>query len=234
MSHFWAVIIMLLGCTVLPYSAKKFLSKRQQVTLGTLLGLLLVVNFIAWYILILAAGSFDYKKDLPLQICHFANIFLLVVMRNRNEYWFRIFYFWVLAGTLQAVITPEIQADFPHYWFWRYWILHAGPVVCIVYAAYVYRLRPVSNSIIRSFLAFNIVLMVNGLINYFLNTNYAYLCNKPVVKSLFDYLGPWPWYILTAEVAAFILFTLVYAPYWIMDFGMKRSSMNNQLGKPVK
>ncbi len=225
-SHLGAVLLMLALCTLLPYFAKKILTIWQQHLLGTAMGVFVLANFIFWYLVIISSGTFNLQKDLPLQACHFANIFLFMVMWRKNENWFRIFYFWVLAGTMQAIITPDIQADYPHYWFWRYWIVHAGPVVCIVYAAYVYGFRPRASSILKSFLAINLVLLIIGILNYFLNTNYAFLISKPAVKSLFDYLGPWPWYVLVADLAAFILFTVVYIPYWLMDLRNKKSKVN--------
>ncbi len=221
-SHLVAVMVMLLFCTLLPYFAKKHLTITHQHLLGTILGAFVLANFIFWYLLLISSGTFILKNDLPLQACHFANIFLLMVMWRKNESWFRIFYFWILAGTMQAIITPDIQANFPHYWYWRYWIVHAGPVVCIVYAAYVYEFRPRASSILKSFLAINLMLLFIGILNYYLNSNYAFLNSKPAVKSLFNYLGPWPWYLLVADLAAFILFAVVYLPYWFMDLRKKK------------
>ena len=48
--------------------------------------------------------------------------------------------------------------------------------------------------------------------DYFFGTDYFFLRAKPADPSLLDFLGPWPWYILSTEGVALILFLLIYLP----------------------
>jgi hypothetical integral membrane protein (TIGR02206 family) len=43
--------------------------------------------------------------------------------------------------------------------------------------------------------------------------NYMFLRERPETPSLLDYLGPWPWYILSAALLALALFALLDLPF---------------------
>ncbi|HUR12740.1 MAG TPA: TIGR02206 family membrane protein [Flavitalea sp.] len=212
-SHLVVLLFILIFSLCIPMLSRKLFPAKLQVLTGIILGAFVTINFIAWYFVLYASDLFDTNEHLPLQLCHMGNLFILPVMMNRDKRWFRILYFWVMAGTLQAIVTPDIQAEFPHYWFFRYWIVHGGPVICIMYACLVYRLRPTWKSLLQSFAALNLFAVVIGIINVMAHTNYLYLCQKPAVASLMDWLGEWPWYLAGLEVIGFILFVLVYLPF---------------------
>lgn len=51
-------------------------------------------------------------------------------------------------------------------------------------------------------------------LNHKTNGNYLYLAHKPEHISLLSYLGPYPWYILSLEIVAVLLFILLYLPFF--------------------
>jgi uncharacterized membrane protein YwaF len=59
--------------------------------------------------------------------------------------------------------------------------------------------------------------VVTTLVDWVLDSNYGYLRAKPAQASLYDYLGPWPWYLLSLEALAVALFLLCYAPFALLD-----------------
>jgi len=66
-------------------------------------------------------------------------------------------------------------------------------------------------------LALNVFLLVAIVVNLSIDANYLFICQKPSTASLLDHLGPWPWYVLGAEVAALANFALAYTPWLIID-----------------
>ncbi|MFQ6611477.1 MAG: TIGR02206 family membrane protein [Fidelibacterota bacterium] len=215
-AHIWGLIISLALAIGLPIYAKKKLNGRQQQLVGTVLGFLVMANYLAWVVLELIAGTFDITKHLPFHLCRFANLITPLVLWKRSYRVFEILYFWGLSGVLQSAFTPDIVQGFPHFHFFRFFIGHNGLVIAIVYAAVVYNMHPTIKSLWRAFAALNMFLVVALVVNLILGTNYFWILGKPPVPSLLDYMGPWPWYILVAELVALVHFALAYLPIAII------------------
>jgi hypothetical integral membrane protein (TIGR02206 family) len=182
-------------------------------------------SYIIWTILEIIAGTFDLKLHLPIHLCRMANLLLPLVMVTRSFFFYEILYFWGLSGMLQAVITPDIAAGFPHFQFFRFWFAHHGMIIALIYATVVYDMRPNLKSVWKAMLALNIFLLISIIANILLDANYFWICGKPInqlgehVPSLLDYLGPWPWYILAAEFVALAHFLLAYIPFIFIKRG---------------
>jgi uncharacterized membrane protein YwaF len=56
------------------------------------------------------------------------------------------------------------------------------------------------------------MLIVYGL-NVVFQSNYGFLNDKPGVGTLFDYMGPYPWYLITLQAVAFALYLLLLIPF---------------------
>ena len=52
-----------------------------------------------------------------------------------------------------------------------------------------------------------------AVINIALHTNYLYLSNKPASITAYDFLGPWPWYLLSVWLMGVALAFVLYAPF---------------------
>ena len=163
------------------------------------------------------AGSFDISLHLPLHLCRFANILILFVMIKRNYFIFEILYFWGLSGMFQGMITPDIIEDFPHFHYFRYFPGHHLLVVAVIYAVVVYRMKPTIKSVKKAFIGLNIFLVIAFISNIIIGSNYFWIMGKPPAGSLLDYMGPWPWYILTGEFVALAHFMVAYLLFLFID-----------------
>jgi len=221
--HFYGIIIALIVIITLPVYAKRNLNKQMQYKVGMLIGWLVFGNYITWVGLEIIAGTFDFKEHLPVHLCRFANLMIPLVMVWRSYLVYEILFFWGFSGMLQASITPDIAAGYPHFHYFRFWLGHQGLILAIVYATVVYDIRPTFKSLIKSFIALNIFLIFAAIINVLMEANYLWICGKPVnqigeqIPTLLDYLGSWPWYILSAEFVALAHFLLAYSPFYFMN-----------------
>ncbi|HMS51065.1 MAG: TIGR02206 family membrane protein [Bacteroidetes bacterium] len=210
--HFLTVLIWALIGFVLIYWAQK-LPKRQQHIIAILLSLLPAGTMLLHVAGKIMSQTFELKIDLPLPICHFCSLAMPILMVSRRFALFEVFYFWIMVGTVQAILTPDLYDGFPHSNYWKYWVAHCGLVICILYLVFVYYMRPTHKSLWKTFWITQIVVPVSLLANYLTGGNYNYLSHKPPQGSLLDFMGPWPWYILASEALALLLFYLAYLPF---------------------
>jgi len=140
-------------------------------------------------------------------------LFVMIFVNTARR--FEIVYFFVLSGTLQAIITPDPDGGYPSYGFFEYWIVQCGLVFVAVHHLLAFKLYPRAKGILRTFVWLNIYILCLIPINLWLDANYFYMMSKPVNPSFLDFFGPWPFYIIVTEGLAMVFFTLIYLPIFI-------------------
>ncbi len=155
----------------------------------------------------------DLGDSLPLHLCDLAAITAFFALLWRNPLLCELTYFWGLAGTVQGLLTPDLQFGFPHPSFLLFFLHHGGVVLASCYLVMGLGFRPRSGAVWRVFLWTQLYAAAAGLTNFFLGTNYGYLRAKPAKASLLDYMGDWPWYILVLEAVCLALFLALNAPF---------------------
>jgi len=186
------------------------------------IGIVLSAAVILWTIIQYFSGNFNYKEDLPFLICNLMALLFPIFVATRNKLIFEVMYFWILVATVQAIITPDLKNGFPHYHFFKFWIVHCGLVLALLYTILVLNYRPTWKSIFKSFLALEAFIILMFGINYLLDANYMYLNKKPDFPTALDALGDYPWYIIRAHFVVLPIFFIFYLPYAIKDFFTRR------------
>lgn len=168
-----------------------------------------------WYIYY---GNIPLKASLPLELCDVSMIISAAMFAGKNYFLYEIVYFWGLAGSTEALLTPDIGIyTFPHYVFFQFFLSHGSIIILILFMTFVYEFRPTVKSLIKSLMALNIYAAFIGIYDKLMGTNFMYLCEKTEGHSLMDYLGPWPWYLISLEFAAVISFLLCLFPFIIKN-----------------
>ena len=218
------VVAVLFGWLVIAVGLRS--DERVQRLIGTGLALIVLMAIFCGSVILYVRGDFDPKEDLPLYLCRVIAWTLPFVMWKQNRRWLGIFYFWILAGTFQGLITPDLAEGFPDYFYFRYWFLHAGLVVTIIYGLVVYKVRITWTDFWRAVLYVQFYIVAVHLVNIAIGSNYSYTVQKPPGGSVADFLGPWPWYILGGEVIMFILSLLLMLPF-VISGGFSRVAIRN-------
>jgi hypothetical integral membrane protein (TIGR02206 family) len=183
--------------------------------------LLLLISFIPAFAILFNSGMriceshFNIKEDLPLHICRFVALIAPLVIWKMNRFWMGILYFWILAGTLNANITPDLTYDFPHWNYFTYWASHSFLIILPIYYVVVLKEKINLKDLRNAFLMANVFLLFTLSVNVILGSNYMYSREKPAVASLLDFLGPWPIYLISGQLLALTLFFILYLPFFI-------------------
>jgi hypothetical integral membrane protein (TIGR02206 family) len=155
---------------------------------------------------------------LPMQLCDWTTIAVIAALMTCRRGVYEAAYFWGLAGTLQAIVTPALQEGFPSPRFFNFFVGHSGVVVGVLYLTALEGLRPRPWSIARAMLWSEVYLGAALLVNYLTGANYGFLSHRPVTKSLLDYLSDNHWlYLLELNLLALGFYLVLYLPFWIRD-----------------
>lgn len=228
--HFSALFVFAL-VTLAVIRRGKVLDETGKANLGLILAgvtcsSLFIESLVKW-----SEGRYDVLTDLPLFLCDIVALALPFVLYAQNRKWIGIFYFWALAGTLQALITPELDYGFPSFHYFRYFVTHAGIVAAILYIVVIWSVRIGWKDFFQAILYAQVYLLGVHILNTILSSNYSYTLQKPQSATLLDFFGPWPWYILGGEVLMILLFLLLMMPFLIRK--PARSPMDTGSGGPV-
>jgi hypothetical integral membrane protein (TIGR02206 family) len=173
-------------------------------------------------IVIAPLKNYDLNLIVPLHLCYFLALLTPLVLVKRRTAFFQVTYFWVMAGCSQSLLTPDMADGFPHPFSFRYWLVHISLVQCWIFAIFAFRMRPQLKHILWSILWFDVYLLIVGLLNYPLGTNFLYLRHKPPVPTMMDYLGEFPWFLFTGQFLMLAMFLLVYTPFLWRDWQVAR------------
>ncbi|HMW38821.1 MAG: TIGR02206 family membrane protein [Saprospiraceae bacterium] len=209
--HVMPILVMGISCYFFIRKARNW-TYSYQLLWAKIFTTCIVLTIVGWMGIKIVNHQFDPSIDLPFHLCNILPFVTLFILLTDNQRYFGILYFFILAGTLQAIITPDLKEAYPHYIYFRYWIIHCGLVMLVFYFIHVLQWRVHYKDIRIAMLYANGYLVFSILINIWSGGNYFFSMAKPEASSLLDYLGPWPLYLLTGQLAMYVLFVLLYQP----------------------
>lgn len=212
-THVVALLIFAI-LVILLFACRRWLQDehRSKVARYGLAAVLIVceLSLNIWYV---TEGIYDVSRTLPLELCTISLYMCIAMLLFRSRAVFQIVYFTGIGGALQAMLTPVLYYDFPHFRFVEFFVAHIAIILAVLYMVWVEGYRPTWKSIAITMGFLNVLAVIVYMINTFTGGNYMFLNRKPETASLLDVLGPHPWYLLSLEVVAVALFLLLYFPF---------------------
>ncbi|MDW0115456.1 TIGR02206 family membrane protein [Sporosarcina thermotolerans] len=208
-----ATIIVLFCLIVYLFWQRRNLSSRHTEQLKTyeriVAGSLLAME-ITYHIWLVTSGRWAADDSLPLELCSISLFVAIALLWTGNRYLVDFVVFAGIGGAIQAIATPVLDMNFPHFRFFHFFYTHAGIILTGLYFVWVKGYVPTFKGVIKTMMFLNIILPVIMVVNWLFDGNYMFLRMKPQNGSILDFLGPYPWYILSLEMVAFTTFVLIW------------------------
>jgi hypothetical integral membrane protein (TIGR02206 family) len=191
---------------------------------------LLIAVFLAGPLQRYLEGYLDIAHVLPMHLCDWALVAVVVALLWQSPVCFELAYFWGLCGTLQALFTPAIASDLE---WWRlivFFVDHAAIVASVIFLMLVPRMRP--RSLWKVLLWSEIYLLAALIVNAWTDGNYGFLAHRPSTSSMLDLFSDTHWlYVVEINGMALLFFAALYAPWLIADrIGARRAAARLSLG----
>ncbi len=158
----------------------------------------------------------ELDNILPLHLCDIAAITAGFALLTKRPLLCSLTYFWGLAATFQALLTPAITMGFPEWPFIMFFVQHFAIVATALYLPIVEGWRPQQpfwKSPLEVY-GWSVIYLIFALgVNSLLKTNFGFASRPPDNPSLIDHLGPWPWYLFAMQAIAVTLFLLLALPF---------------------
>src|SRR5205809_1968979 len=191
------------------------------------LSALLILNYIFYMMRVRQFGAVSWQQILPLQLCDWGMVVVIVAMLSGNQRWFEVAYFWGIGGTLQAVLTPNLRFGFPDWRFISFFTSHCGIIVGVIFLMLIRRYRPHPMSIVRVWLWSEFYFVVTLIVDELTGVNYGFLLHKPEAFSILSFLSDSrQLYLLQMHGVALLFFLALYAPFAIFDLATGKSLGN--------
>ena len=225
-AHLTVIFLTIALPFVLAAIAHRARSSRVERAIIVALSILLILNYAAFLIFVrYSDGIVSWQQMLPLQLCDWGMVVVIVAMLSGRQRWFEVAYFWGIGGTLQAVLTPNLHFGFPDVRFFSFFISHSGIIIGVIFLMLMRRYRPYPMSIVRVFVWSEVYFVITMFADTWTGFNYGFLLHKPEAFSILSFLSDWrPLYLLEMHGVALLFFLALYAPFAIVDLVAWRRS----------
>ena len=218
LEHVGALLVIALVTAVLVWVAR-----RRPGAWLRVFALVLLADELSWWVYLAAGGGEPGQRiqPLPLQLCDVAILVAAAALWTRRQALVEVTYFWALAGTIQALLTPDLPQHFPSYPYLQYYVAHGGVVAAALVLVVGLRLHPRPWAVVRvagltvAYTAFV------GVVDAVTGADYMFLRSKPPSPTPLDLLGPWPVYTFGAALVGLVLFAVLDAPFRLRKVAAK-------------
>ena len=227
---FGGLHLALLGLTVLlgvvvVWGVRHVRGTHTEISITTIAGWVLLVSTLIRMVWFLLPENWHIDHSLPLHYSDALRVIAAIALIRRSRWSIAITYYWGLTLNPQALVTPHPNmlvgpsVEFVLYW-WLHILVQLAPLALIWGSGYRPQWRDFS-------IAYGVALTWAALamtVNALIGTNYAFLNQLPDGRSLMDFLGPWPIYVLWVAVLVALVWALMTWPWTPRSAKAKRDT----------
>lgn len=222
-AHFLPILVMLAVIWLIYRHRERIRSSRYEEHLRWVLAFALIISDMSYYWRLVGSPWLHPgpMENLPIGVCGWAVIFSSYMLIGKKQTLFDISYFWLLSGSLFALLTPTpITYTGPtRFRYYQFWSEHTLGYVAIFYMIFVHGMRPTVKSAIKSYAALVVMAAIAYMVNRMIpGANYLYMARPEAAPSVLDILPP-NFALRLAIMAAVItlMYGLAYLPWYLRD-----------------
>lgn len=221
--HFLPILVMLAMIFLIRKNADTLRQWKHEENLRYVLAFALIISDMAYYWRLVGVPALQPGpvENLPIGVCGWAAIFCSYMVIGKKQTLFDISYFWLLSGSLFALLTPTplTYTGPTRFRYYQFWAEHTLGYIAIFYMIFVHGMRPSVKSIFKSYAALVLMaILAYGVNRMIPGANYLYMARPESAPSVLDILPPHFGLRLTIMVAVItLMFGLAYLPWYLMD-----------------
>lgn len=218
-----AVLISLALTSALIIMAGKRGTPETKDIIAKGLAVTLIVQEMAMHVEAAITGLWTIQTYLPVHMCSLSIYLTGYALWTRRDMIFQTCYYWSI-GAVHALATPNIESFFSPFRVVQFFTSHGLIVMGVLYLTFVYNMKATWHGL---HLVMGITIAVTafaGFVNWLIDANYMFLCEKPVGENILHMMPPWPWYIGILIIVVAAHFYLFYLPFRIAELRLKRNN----------
>ncbi len=230
LAHFVPILIMLAVIFAIYRFREPLRGYKHEPVFRYILAFALIISEMSYYWRLVGVPALGPNPvdHLPISVCGWAVIFCSYMVIGKTQTLFDISYFWLLCGSVFALITPTVisYTGPTRFRYYQFWAEHTLGYVAIFYMIFVHKMRPTVKSAVKSYIG----LIVLALVAYYANTligpgaNYLFMAKPEATPSILDILPPnFALRILVMVSSITALYALAYLPWYLQDRKAKKS-----------
>ncbi len=222
-AHLIPILLLFVALFLLYRYREALRSSPYEVNFRYILGFMLIICDMSYYWRLAACPwlSEGAVANLPIGVCAWSVIFCAFMIIGKSQRLFDIAYFWLLSGSLFALLTPTplTYCGPTRFRYYQFWLEHTLGYIAIFYMIFVLKMRPNRRSIIRSYCALIGLAALAAWVNSMIpGANYLYMARPESAPSILDILPPhYGLRIAIIAVAITAMFGLAYLPWYLKD-----------------
>lgn len=215
--HITMIIILILLSVILFFIRNKLKCFRYKEVVRYIMGTILSLNMIIYYIGMVATNTFNIMEDLPLHLCFMTNFFMIYILFSGNKKLYKIIYFFTFIGPLPAIIWSDLRHTYDVYEFWQFIICHHLMLLTSLYLLFVLDYKVEFKDMFPAFLVGVIYVVIVNIGNNMFGTNYIMMTSLPEnTLKLYPFLRNIP-AIIPLFLVGMLAFLISYIPAYVIN-----------------
>jgi len=232
-AHFVPILVGVAVILLIYFCKDKLRDSKWDLRIRYILAFSLIFSEMSYYWRLVGIPSLGPNPidHLPITVCGWAVVFCSYMVIGKTQTLFDISYFWLLSGTIFALITPTVisYTGPTRFRYYQFWLEHLLGYMAIFYMIFVHKMRPTLKSMIKSYVA----LVALAVIAYYSNrllgpgANYLFMARPEDTPSVLDILPAnfaLRIFIMTGVIT--LLFFIAYLPWLIKDIKEKKKTVS--------